>query len=43
MPEPSRGRKYIRNASVTSVPLALMNSSYMTRVLPATSSKGTSS
>ena len=43
MLEPSSGRRYSLNASVTSVPLALMNSSSMVRVLPATSDKGSSS
>lgn len=43
MPEPSSGRRYMRKASVTPVPLALMNSSSMTRVLPATSDSAISS
>jgi cytochrome c553 len=43
MPEPSSGRRYRRKASVTSVPLALMNSSSIVRVLPATASSGSSS
>lgn len=43
MPEPSSGRRYMRNASVTSWPDAAMKSSGMVRVLPATSSSGTSS
>ena len=43
MPDPSNGRRYILNASVTSVPLAAMNSSSITRVLPATASSGSNS
>ena len=43
MPEPSSGRRYILKASVTSVPLEAMNSSSITRVLPATASSGNNS
>jgi hypothetical protein len=43
MPEPSSGRRYMRKASVTSVPLSVMKASSITRVLPATTSSGTSS
>jgi drug/metabolite transporter (DMT)-like permease len=43
MPEPNKGRRYMRKASVTPVPALSMNSSSITRVLPATASSGSSS
>jgi hypothetical protein len=41
-PEPSSGRRYEMNASVTPLPAGLMSSSSITRVLPATVSSGIS-
>lgn len=41
--DPSRGRRYSRNASVISVPLSAMNSSSSTRVFPATASSSSNS
>ncbi len=42
-PEPSSGRQYAWKSRVTPLPSALMNSSGIWRVLPATSEMGTSS